>query len=160
MQNSLDGIKIDTVAYNGKQGGTKMKCSKCGAELADDVLFCRECGTKVSLQKRFCRECGHRLVDGAKYCSNCGTSVELSPGNDGDLINRRIIDSDHENNLQGNEYEKEDSPTNSYVSGYQEKIQPQHSFDYAQSMYQYKSEQYITVFGIIVLAIMTMFFSA
>ena len=24
-----------------------MKCSKCGAILADDVLFCRECGAKI-----------------------------------------------------------------------------------------------------------------
>lgn len=29
-----------------------MRCKKCGAELADGVLFCRECGTKVESSKK------------------------------------------------------------------------------------------------------------
>lgn len=28
-----------------------MKCTKCGAELSEGVLFCRECGAKVETQK-------------------------------------------------------------------------------------------------------------
>ena len=40
-----------------------MKCKKCGAELADGVLFCRECGMKVEPMKKFCHECGAELPD-------------------------------------------------------------------------------------------------
>ena len=54
-----------------------MKCSKCGAILADDVLFCRECGAKIEKKKRFCRECGSELADGVKFCSNCGAKVNF-----------------------------------------------------------------------------------
>ena len=44
-----------------------MKCKKCGAELANGVLFCRECGTKVESEKKFCHECGTELTDGVKF---------------------------------------------------------------------------------------------
>ena len=55
-----------------------MKCPKCGADLADGVLFCRECGARVdAVQKRFCRECGAVLKSNAKFCSNCGAKVEI-----------------------------------------------------------------------------------
>ena len=55
-----------------------MKCPKCGADLAEGVLFCRECGTKIdALQKRFCRECGAALAEGAKFCTECGAKAEI-----------------------------------------------------------------------------------
>lgn len=52
-----------------------MKCSKCGAELQDGVLFCRECGTKIEKVKRFCRDCGAEIAEGVKFCSNCGADL-------------------------------------------------------------------------------------
>lgn len=55
-----------------------MKCPKCGADLAEGVLFCRECGTRIdTLQKRFCRECGAALAEGAKFCTECGAKAEI-----------------------------------------------------------------------------------
>ena len=57
-----------------------MKCSKCGAELREGVLFCRECGTKVEevkMKKRFCRECGSEYAEGSKFCTNCGANLTL-----------------------------------------------------------------------------------
>ena len=55
-----------------------MKCSKCGAELENDMLFCRECGERVkstSMEKCYCRECGAKISSGAKFCSACGAKV-------------------------------------------------------------------------------------
>lgn len=55
-----------------------MKCQKCGADLAEGVLFCRECGAKTNaVQKRFCRECGAELIQNAKFCRECGAKAEL-----------------------------------------------------------------------------------
>lgn len=55
-----------------------MKCSKCGAEIEDGVLFCRECGAKIELrQKKFCRECGAPLFEGAQFCGECGSRTDL-----------------------------------------------------------------------------------
>ena len=55
-----------------------MKCSKCGADLEEGVLFCRECGTRVDApQKRFCRECGAALTGSAKFCTECGAKIEI-----------------------------------------------------------------------------------
>ena len=55
-----------------------MKCSRCGAELENGVLFCRECGAKVATgQNRYCRECGAKLVEGVKFCSECGAKAEI-----------------------------------------------------------------------------------
>lgn len=55
-----------------------MKCRKCGADLAEGVLFCRECGAKVEKRKRFCSECGSELPEGVKFCPECGTKVSFA----------------------------------------------------------------------------------
>ena len=55
-----------------------MKCRRCGAELAEGVLFCRECGAKVEKRKRFCSECGSELPEGVKFCPECGTKVSFA----------------------------------------------------------------------------------
>ena len=34
-----------------------MKCTNCGADLADSAKFCAECGTKV-VREVFCAQCG------------------------------------------------------------------------------------------------------
>ena len=55
-----------------------MKCTNCGADLAEGVLFCRECGAKVETalqKKRFCRECGAEIPAGAKFCIECGARL-------------------------------------------------------------------------------------
>lgn len=52
-----------------------MKCSNCGADLADGAKFCGECGTKVAPAAVFCPECGAKLVSGAKFCGECGAKV-------------------------------------------------------------------------------------
>lgn len=62
-----------------------MKCKKCGAELANGVLFCRECGTKVESEKKFCHECGTELTDGVKFCPNCGAKVDVEEVIDADV---------------------------------------------------------------------------
>lgn len=48
-----------------------MKCSNCGAELADGAKFCGECGTKVVVQNT-CPECGTVCPADAKFCAECG----------------------------------------------------------------------------------------
>ena len=65
-----------------------MKCSNCGADLKDGVLFCRECGTRVEeqkMRKRFCRECGSEYAEGEKFCQNCGASLTLFDKADQDM---------------------------------------------------------------------------
>lgn len=42
-----------------------MKCTNCGADLADSAKFCAECGTKV-VREVFCAQCGTKLSAGAK----------------------------------------------------------------------------------------------
>ena len=51
-----------------------MKCTNCGADLADSAKFCPECGTKV-VREVFCAQCGTKLAAGAKFCPECGTKV-------------------------------------------------------------------------------------
>ena len=51
-----------------------MKCTNCGAALADSAKFCPECGTKV-VREVFCAECGTKLEAGVKFCPECGTKV-------------------------------------------------------------------------------------
>lgn len=58
-----------------------MKCSKCGAELQEGVLFCRECGAKAENAenvKRFCRDCGAKIQEGDKFCPNCGADLSVA----------------------------------------------------------------------------------
>ena len=73
-----------------------MKCKKCGAELADGVLFCRECGMKVEPMKKFCHECGAELPDGVKFCPNCGAKVDVEEAIDGDVPKSKETISDLE----------------------------------------------------------------
>ncbi len=71
-----------------------MKCSNCGAELAQDVAFCRECGAKIESKKIFCRECGSELTEGMKFCSNCGAKTELDRSFDEDVAETSIPEHD------------------------------------------------------------------
>ena len=48
-----------------------MKCSNCGADIADGAKFCGECGTKVPTSNK-CPECGTICAPGVKFCSECG----------------------------------------------------------------------------------------
>jgi RNA polymerase subunit RPABC4/transcription elongation factor Spt4 len=64
-----------------------MKCTKCGAELADDAKFCSSCGAPVTSAEPepsqpapqqpappqpACPQCGSALSPGQEFCSNCG----------------------------------------------------------------------------------------
>ena len=51
-----------------------MKCSKCGAELSENVKFCCECGAKVE-KESLCPECGAKVSPGAKFCGECGHKI-------------------------------------------------------------------------------------
>ena len=53
-----------------------MKCSNCGAELAEGAKFCGECGTKV-VKAMFCPECGAKCAPGAKFCGECGHKLGI-----------------------------------------------------------------------------------
>lgn len=73
---------VEAVDPNAKE---EVKCSKCGAVLADGAKFCVECGTPVAEapateaatpEVRKCSNCGATLADGAKFCVECGTAAE------------------------------------------------------------------------------------
>lgn len=54
-----------------------MKCTNCGAEIAEDTKFCTSCGQPVgnvesAPSQPVCPQCGSALTPGAGFCSNCG----------------------------------------------------------------------------------------
>jgi class 3 adenylate cyclase len=49
-----------------------MKCSNCGAGVAEGAKFCSQCG--VALTKR-CPSCGAAYAPEAKFCAECGTRL-------------------------------------------------------------------------------------
>jgi DNA-directed RNA polymerase subunit RPC12/RpoP len=66
-----------------------MKCSTCGAEIADDAKFCSSCGAPVTSAEPepsqpappepepappqpTCPQCGSALSPGQEFCGNCG----------------------------------------------------------------------------------------
>lgn len=76
-----------------------MKCSFCGAELKEGILFCGNCGHRVEVERKqncpncgtalcknenFCRECGYKISDFVEedhyadkpICPNCGSIVK------------------------------------------------------------------------------------
>lgn len=53
-----------------------MRCSNCGAELENGVLFCRDCGAKIEPSLLFCKECGAPLEAGARFCRDCGAVIK------------------------------------------------------------------------------------
>lgn len=50
----------------------KIKCSNCGASLAEQAKFCIECGTKVAPAVIKCSGCGNELPANSKFCQECG----------------------------------------------------------------------------------------
>lgn len=69
--NSLAGISAN-LNTNVPQTAQN-KCSKCGKEYAEGVVFCSECGNRLVPQKIKCSNCGTMLDPNSKFCSNCGT---------------------------------------------------------------------------------------
>ena len=53
------------------EGIGKMKCTKCGNEIKDDVKFCPNCGEEVKEEKKikFCMKCGSELIPDSMFCS-------------------------------------------------------------------------------------------
>ena len=50
-----------------------MKCSNCGAEIADGMKFCGDCGTPVPQEKK-CISCGATIALKMKFCPECGAN--------------------------------------------------------------------------------------
>lgn len=74
-----------------------MKCSKCGAELQEGVLFCRECGAKaenVEKAKKFCRDCGTEIQEDDKFCPNCGANLSVADHTDEYSVNNGNFNDD------------------------------------------------------------------
>jgi len=59
------------------------RCSKCGAEVANNVAFCSACGASMFTGTEsvpqphvaFCTNCGAGLAEGVSFCTACGTKV-------------------------------------------------------------------------------------
>src|SRR5262249_45154600 len=52
--------------------GTRMRCSHCGSENADERRFCTECGTALLT---LCKCCGAHNPLNAKFCGACGKAL-------------------------------------------------------------------------------------
>lgn len=60
-----------------------MKCSTCGATLADGMAFCAACGVRqaeiaTASADTFCGRCGMLLPNGVSFCPSCGASATTS----------------------------------------------------------------------------------
>ncbi|MBR5516131.1 MAG: zinc-ribbon domain-containing protein [Clostridia bacterium] len=62
------------------------KCSKCGAELAENAMFCSICGYLALLPGEeipegfiTCKKCAKILTADSKFCTECGTAVSSEP---------------------------------------------------------------------------------
>lgn len=52
-----------------------MKCSNCGAEVAEGMKFCGDCGAPVP-QEKTCISCGAKIALKMKFCPECGASQD------------------------------------------------------------------------------------
>ena len=55
------------------------KCTACGCEMENEVIFCEACGTKVPMlhQGLVCERCGQDIPAGQMFCGNCGLKVKI-----------------------------------------------------------------------------------
>lgn len=51
-----------------------MFCTKCGAQVPDEMRFCTECGDSLSSTK-FCQYCGEVIDAHSAFCPKCGGQV-------------------------------------------------------------------------------------
>ena len=51
------------------------KCSKCGKENAEGVLFCGECGNRIAPMTIKCTKCGEEVPENSKFCTFCGANM-------------------------------------------------------------------------------------
>lgn len=57
----------------------KIKCTKCGADIAVGTKFCNECGTKISKPETIaCPKCNTDVAEGSKFCPNCGNKMIIT----------------------------------------------------------------------------------
>ena len=50
----------------------KVKCIKCGKELAKGSKFCNECGANQEVKEIICPKCNAKAEIGSKFCPECG----------------------------------------------------------------------------------------
>ena len=53
----------------------KVKCIKCGAEIAEGAKFCPECGASQVVVDVVCPKCGKKVPGGTKFCPDCGEKL-------------------------------------------------------------------------------------
>ena len=57
----------------------KIKCTKCGADIAVGTKFCNECGAKISKPETIaCPKCNTDVAEGSKFCPNCGNKMIIT----------------------------------------------------------------------------------
>ena len=57
------------------EGGMKMICPNCGAEVDDSAKFCTQCGSPMEEVPMFCANCGCKLEEPAAFCPECGAKL-------------------------------------------------------------------------------------
>ena len=53
------------------------KCTRCGADIAEDSIFCNYCGSRQTIMKK-CTECGAYIAEDSIYCNHCGSRQNLN----------------------------------------------------------------------------------
>jgi membrane protease subunit (stomatin/prohibitin family) len=69
MGNMMAGMMQQTSSGN---AAPNVKCSKCGAEVAQGSKFCPECGGTMAPAAVKCSKCGAQINQGSKFCPECG----------------------------------------------------------------------------------------
>ena len=52
------------------------KCTRCGAEIADDALWCPKCGVNLSEENACCPRCGQPVNADDDFCGSCGYQLK------------------------------------------------------------------------------------
>ncbi|MBQ0017331.1 MAG: zinc-ribbon domain-containing protein, partial [Clostridiales bacterium] len=65
----------DDMLYCSKCGSCqdgKLHCENCGSEVKEDDSFCSVCGEPVGKFRKVCRTCGYELQENSNFCPKCG----------------------------------------------------------------------------------------
>ncbi len=72
---NVDEMKINSHNNEENLETKKLKCPKCGNEIAEEHAFCPKCGMDLS-GKTKCSKCGSEILPGQDFCPKCGKRIK------------------------------------------------------------------------------------
>ena len=72
---NVDEMKINSHNNEENLETKKLKCPKCGNEIAEEHAVCPMCGMDLS-GKTKCSKCGSEILPGQDFCPKCGKRIK------------------------------------------------------------------------------------